>query len=253
MSFQQQGRASTQSRPQSHSSSSFYHSPARDTAGVQYGVTPDAASMIGQLSLEGLDLPLEYEPYPALEQVDLWHDTGSVPPRQHVHQQRHQSLDLYQNIPSNIYSATTPPNTQSRKGKGRVTHSPRSRVSSPKEADESSDKKAQRRLQNRLSQRAYRTRKDKLIETLSLRIQDEIQNRKTMAEMCSKKIDTCIEVFNTQIFELRALQSTLMRNINVPVDTGQAQRDEREMSMDSGEGTAKMGFEFDASAWGYRF
>ncbi|CZR58667.1 uncharacterized protein PAC_08559 [Phialocephala subalpina] len=250
MSFHRQhGQAFTQSRPQSrrqsHSSSSFYHSPLRDIGGSQHGFEPDAASMIGQLPFEGLDLPLEYEPYPTLKQVQLWDHSSSVSPRQHVHPQRHQ----------NVYDATPLPAGSSRKGKERVTQSPRSRVSSPMEGHESSDKKSQRRLQNRLSQRAYRTRKDKLIETLSLRIQDEIQSRKNMAEACSRKIDACISVFNTQIRELRALQNTLLTDASAHADTGRehGQRDEREVSMDPGEGTVGMGFEFDAGAWGYQF
>lgn len=113
-------------------------------------------------------------------------------------------------------------------------------------------------MQNRLSQRAYRSRKDKLIETLQLRIEAQIGSRKRMAEACNKKIDSCIDILHTQVNELKALQTVLMGTVPVPEDGGS--RDdidnmmnmERESSMDTNDGL-ELGLEFDASAWGYQF
>lgn len=78
-----------------------------------------------------------------------------------------------------------------------------------------------------------------------------------MVELCNKKIDSCIEVLNTQVQELRTLQSSLVRDVTPTEDT--RQRDENESMMDierSGyfdmSTGMEMGVEFDANAWGYR-
>ncbi|KAE8449064.1 hypothetical protein EG329_008652 [Mollisiaceae sp. DMI_Dod_QoI] len=247
MSFRQQGQASH------HSASPYYASASRDIGDVHYGVTSDA-SILGQLPFQGLDLPLEYEPYPGLRQVNYEHNSGSL-----HHQQHHQNLQSYLNTPNHIYSDTTPSTSSAgpRKGKEPVIQSPP--ISSPKGNDPSLEKKTHRRIQNRLSQRAYRTRKDRLIESLEHELQNQIRNRKQMAEICNKKIDSCIEILHTQVQELSALKAILMRDVDL--EEGGRQKEEREENSaeregereSSMEGVSAAGFEFDANAWGYQF
>ncbi|KUJ13830.1 uncharacterized protein LY89DRAFT_736827 [Mollisia scopiformis] len=229
----------------SQSTTPYYPLLAHNHKEIQYSTTPDA-TILGQFPFQGLDLPLDYEPYPETGRGDF----GEVSHHPvHRLQQHSQPTD-----PGIIYGATTFTSPQLQNGKGQAK--PTTAIPGPK--DESHEKKVHRRMQNRLSQRAYRSRKDKLIETLQLKIDAQIGSRKRMAEACNKKIDSCIDVLHTQVNELKALQTVLMGTMPVPEDGGS--RDdvddvmnmERESSMDTNEGL-ELGLEFDASAWGYQF
>ena len=73
-----------------------------------------------------------------------------------------------------------------------------------------------RRLQNRISQQAFRRRREEYIKDLERQLEEVDKKHKDFLQLSSKRVDSCLQVLTNEIKTLEVLRDLLHRELANP-------------------------------------